>query len=1171
MEFLEGIQPREYQQRIFQTCIEKNCLVVLPTGLGKTLIAIMLSIDRLKKFPTEKIVFLAPTKPLIEQHINYFKKYLPELFAEMNLFTGSVSPEKRKKLWQESNIIFSTPQCVEGETIIFTEEGPIKIKDFFEQFTFKPQENSNGLYVAEINQKVLGYKNKKICFVNAIKAIKTSANKTIKIKTEIGNFLECTPQHPLLTITPKGEIKWERADNLKEESYIASIKDMTLNEENINLYKLVENSRLKLADKKGTLELLRYLKEKNKEIPLKLKEFSRFRYNFIPIKDFFEISKKTSFLIPEKIIVTDWTGKSKPIKLPHYLDKKLGYVIGAMLGDGHIGDRKGHGNEVVLSDLDSKQVSSNFKEVIKELFEEEMKEDKNKGLVSYNSALSEVLSNFGVPRGRKAKKIRVPRFIFFSPIESVAGFLKGIFDTDGSAGKHAVSISSVSREFIEDLKWLFLRIGILGNIEKRISKGIIDGRKLKETVIHTFRFSGRRQLERFLKFCNPDSKKIQKLIETLEKTKKPFTRSKEIIPIQDLLKEIYSKNKNKFSKYFISCLSKDNLRKISLLSEGEENESLKELLSLPIRWTKIKSIEESRESKIVYDFTVEKDHNFITNFIISHNCVANDLRKRLYDLSEVCLLIEDEAHRCIKNYDYNYVANKYQEQALHQRIIGLTASPGSERDKIKQICKNLSIEEVELRTRDSEDVKPYLQERGFEKILVQFPPEFEEMRLILKKIFDTYVEELRNRGVLYGPVNKIILIQLQQKIMAGLARSSGNFNYMHAASACAQAVKIQHALELLETQTLTSFTNYLRDIFNQAANKKSRGVQKLVSKSEFNFVYTRANELLNKGFEHPKLIKIEEILKKEIEENKKAKIIVFTQFRDSASTISKAINKNLEIKSKVFVGQAKKTNIHGIATGLNQKEQKKIIEEFSEGEINVLVATSIHPDEYIVIKKEDKIFLEKIGKFVEQFLNKDEYKKEINGYEVLTNDENRMFFAPLTHVHKHISKNNCSQVKLSSGLDCFITKDHSLFSFNESQKFVPAIPEMNKFVALSLNCPNIETNTKIDTLKELKLSKEDTLFGTVHGLNQAKIRMLKTDFNVLSKIDNKKSISDLTKTTNRNYSTITSCLKKLSKQNCIIQRREPKNYKNVSEITKEGGKYLKFLIWFLIFHTFRFT
>ncbi|MDD5700275.1 MAG: DEAD/DEAH box helicase, partial [Candidatus Nanoarchaeia archaeon] len=100
MEFLEGISPRDYQQKIFETCREKNCLVVLPTGLGKTLIALMLAIERIKDFPGEKVLFLAPTKPLAEQHLNFFKKHLPELFGDLQLFTGEIKAEKRKEIWK---------------------------------------------------------------------------------------------------------------------------------------------------------------------------------------------------------------------------------------------------------------------------------------------------------------------------------------------------------------------------------------------------------------------------------------------------------------------------------------------------------------------------------------------------------------------------------------------------------------------------------------------------------------------------------------------------------------------------------------------------------------------------------------------------------------------------------------------------------------------------------------------------------------------------------------------------------------------------------------------------------------------------------------------------------------------------------------------------------------
>jgi Fanconi anemia group M protein len=321
-------------------------------------------------------------------------------------------------------------------------------------------------------------------------------------------------------------------------------------------------------------------------------------------------------------------------------------------------------------------------------------------------------------------------------------------------------------------------------------------------------------------------------------------------------------------------------------------------------------------------------------------CVANDLKKKLYDFKDVCLLVEDEAHRCIKNYDYNYVGRTYQNQAAHPRLMGLTASPGSDSSKIKEICRNLSIEEVKLKTRDSPDVKQYLQELEFEKKMIDFPPEFEEIRILLRHLFDNYIFELKKRKVLFGNTSKTGLIELQKKLIAQISGGQKDFNSLLAMGACAQAIKIQHALELLETQTLSSFNEYLKDLFKQAADKKSKGVVKLVSNPLFNEAYVKSTELISRGVEHPKIEELIQLIKEEKRKNEDVKVIVFMQFRNTASIISRKLNDIGGIKSKVFVGQAKKTNNSG-DTGLSQKEQKKMIIEFSEGEINVLCATSI--------------------------------------------------------------------------------------------------------------------------------------------------------------------------------------------------------------------------------------
>ncbi len=337
-------------------------------------------------------------------------------------------------------------------------------------------------------------------------------------------------------------------------------------------------------------------------------------------------------------------------------------------------------------------------------------------------------------------------------------------------------------------------------------------------------------------------------------------------------------------------------------------------------------------------------------------CIANDLKKEYYKLDEVCLLIEDEAHRCVKNYDYNYIAKRYKSQALDNfRILGLTASPGSDYKKVGEICKNLSIEEVELRTRESLDVKKYLKEREFEKVDIEFPEEFEKARSTIAKIYDGYLEELKVRGIAFGPVNKTRLLQIQKDISKHLSSGEKNYNYMLGASACAQAIKIQHAIELLETQTIKSLNEYLEKLREEARNRKSKGVIRLVSKPEFNYIYALTNEFLAKGIEHPKLEYLTDIIKYELKTNPSFKAIIFSQYRDTTQRIVEEINKINGAKAKSFVGQTKKKE-----TGMSQKEQKKIIEEFSSGEINILCATSIAEEGLDIPEVNAVIFYEPI-------------------------------------------------------------------------------------------------------------------------------------------------------------------------------------------------------------------
>jgi len=337
-------------------------------------------------------------------------------------------------------------------------------------------------------------------------------------------------------------------------------------------------------------------------------------------------------------------------------------------------------------------------------------------------------------------------------------------------------------------------------------------------------------------------------------------------------------------------------------------------------------------------------------------CIANDLKKGLYTLRDVSLLVEDEAHRCVRNYDYAYVAKRYNLEATNPRAIGLTASPGSDALKITEIGVNLHIQDIELRTRESPDVKQYLQELEFDKKEVELPAELVEIKSLLQILYDGYIDDLRRREFLFGVDNKIALIMLQNKIGRQISQNIHSRESYIAMAACAQAVKLSHAIELITTQSVESFSKYIETLQKNGEKKESRGAVTLMNNPIFQRVRHNTLAIIKKGLEHPKIEEVIRIVRNEQLMNKNNKTIIFTQYRDTAEIISRNLNQLKEIESKVFIGQTKKEG-----KGLSQKEQKKMIEEFKNREINILVATCIAEEGLDIPEVNSVIFYEPVS------------------------------------------------------------------------------------------------------------------------------------------------------------------------------------------------------------------
>ncbi len=320
--------------------------------------------------------------------------------------------------------------------------------------------------------------------------------------------------------------------------------------------------------------------------------------------------------------------------------------------------------------------------------------------------------------------------------------------------------------------------------------------------------------------------------------------------------------------------------------------------------------------------------------------IENDLLSHRFNLEDVSLSIFDECHHAIGDYSYVFLAEMYKKQRKEGLVLGMTASPGYDIDKITEVCKNLDIKNVEIRTKFDPDVKPYAHYLNMKWKEVDLPKDFAYTIQLLRKALSERLKKLKDINIIESSsisnINKTKLLDAQKKIQREIrSRSKPPKILFEAASIQSQAMKIHYALELIQTQGVNAFINYFHRMGDETNSKKSSKSSKYLMKD--NSILEAIAYAKDIDLEHPKVSEVEKIVTDQIKRKKESKIIVFTHFRDTAAYITKHLEKISGIKSCRFVGQATKEK----DKGLTQREQVEIIKKFKKGEYNVLVATSV--------------------------------------------------------------------------------------------------------------------------------------------------------------------------------------------------------------------------------------
>ena len=308
----------------------------------------------------------------------------------------------------------------------------------------------------------------------------------------------------------------------------------------------------------------------------------------------------------------------------------------------------------------------------------------------------------------------------------------------------------------------------------------------------------------------------------------------------------------------------------------------------------------------------QKSHIFFT----TPQVVQNDLTKNLLDPTKIVSIIFDEAHHARGKHPYAEIVKLAVSRNKKIRIIGLTATPGSDRNAVQEvICKTLASSIFYISPND-ERLNSYKFETNQTTVKVSVGDH--SLGDKLYSIMEETAKPLREKGLIKAKelTRGSVWIAMEERK-----------KYEENEAFCA-LLSLASMHEKLTRYGPSFLVNQLNDF---ETNKVTAAKEKIIASDDYKNLKIEAEKKRND--KHPKLIKLSEILSDYFSKYPQSRCIVFAQFRDACESIVNGLSGVPNVRCSLFVGKSQ----HGI----NDSTQKNTIELFSEGKTNVLVATCV--------------------------------------------------------------------------------------------------------------------------------------------------------------------------------------------------------------------------------------
>ena len=317
--------------------------------------------------------------------------------------------------------------------------------------------------------------------------------------------------------------------------------------------------------------------------------------------------------------------------------------------------------------------------------------------------------------------------------------------------------------------------------------------------------------------------------------------------------------------------------------------------------------------------------------IATPQVVRNDIINGILSIEEYSLVIFDEAHHCTGEHAMAQVGRLYNSKSQNPLILGMTASPGSNISQVEEICKNLNLERIHLRTPEDPMISEYLSNLEVQEIKVNVPEEIIVLTNPLILWQKGIVDRERRLGIyiMPGEINHIGLSNAMDRAKKAINR--GKKSAYSSISQIGIAMRLHHLINHMLCQGTAASREFLNRLENENGNKSVRNFMRDIRIQKLLVEIKKKNEI------HSKVGAVRRLVRERLRRNLDSKIIIFASFRDTISVLDEAMGDLKDARAIQFIGQTNRSS----SEGLKPKEQIKRLEEFRNGSANILISTSV--------------------------------------------------------------------------------------------------------------------------------------------------------------------------------------------------------------------------------------